>query len=140
MSYINDIGPGDHHEKPYRPPGIGKITEDDLKTLNVARFYKQDQRRLANSAPDRQKTAKLTFAYPNHLCKRYPDKVDYLKSDTKDKSSAPKVRNIPEVGYKGQVVDYKDKLYVADGSIDGVHGRFRHSQRTIGDYAKGKRK
>lgn len=118
----------------YLPPGIPKITKEDLMTTGQS-GYKRNIRRMINSSPDKLQNAKLTFLYENNLHKKYPDLVDWLGVDC---TSAPKVDVLPPIGLKGQVVEYKGKLFIAGSEIDGLHGIFKTSQKTIGDYAKGK--
>ncbi len=133
MSYINNIG-----EEDYTPPGVKKITKKDLASLpftGKGSYSFRNKKRLIDNSPDMQQTAKLTFMNPNPLHKKYPDKVDVLGYDTK---SAQKVSKLPSKGWKGQVLEYKGKLFVAGDEIKGVQGKFRTSQRTIADYAKGK--
>lgn len=120
--------------KSYIPSGITQITKEDLAPPKQS-GYKRNIRRLVNSSPDMKQTAKLTFMYENNLHKKYPDRVDVLGFDTK---KAQKVDVLPKKGWKGQVVEYKGKLFIAGSEINGVQGKFKTSQKTIGDYAKGK--
>jgi len=132
---FENIGPDDlEKEKGYKPSGIKKITKSDLATTGQS-GYKRNTRRLVNSSPDMQQNAKLTFLYENNLHKKHPDKVDILGWDAKN---APKVDKLPFKGWKGQVVDYKGKLFVAGSEFNnGTQGKFKASQRTMGDYTKG---
>jgi len=134
---FENLGPEDLEKKKiYKPPGIKKITKKDLATTGQS-GYKRNRSRLVNSSPDMQQTAKLTFMYENNLHKKHPDLIDVLNFDTK---SAQKVDKLPFKGWKGQVVEYNGKLYVAGSELNkGTQGKFKTSQKTIGDYTKGKK-
>lgn len=94
-----------------------------MAEIPLAKARNLKRNRYNKTHPDSQKNARITFYRPNKYWQKHPDKCDVLGFDAKE---APKVRTLPDLGVKGQVVEFNGKMYVA-----GKNGKFNSVQKTF---------
>lgn len=97
----------------------------DLAQIPYSEARKQKRKRYDNTHPDALQTARVTFLRPNKEWANNPERYDVLDIDT---DKAPEAKKHPKQleGLKGQVIEYKGKLYVAD-----KQGKYSNIQKTL---------